>query len=548
MYVLDFYENEDLKISSVALEDTVTVGRSKDIDVTLNHKSVSRHHAIFVLEESNHGEGVMLRDEGSTNGTIVNGRKVKGAAVRIEPRDHIQVGVFGVVLLEEEGPEAPPDMDSEQTLFLDSVVTNWDSLPVERLRVLYEFAGEDLVKEEAALVEVTGRTIRSCLRFDVLSILLESETGIPVVSTWTPEGPRGSLPDPASEEMLERCRREGRVIVAGSDDLGSPRTVDATMRMDFLASTVCVPLANSTEKGYGAILLQSLSATCYDSEDLKFLVLVARTVATSIERQRAESDLLQAKERAEASNRAKSEFLANISHELRTPLHGILSFAGMGVKRHATAVPEKLLGYFQKIQQSGTTLLDLVNDLLDLAKLESGKMDFDFQPTEISVLVATVVDEFVSFGSKGGPSVHFAKPAPRIEARVDGTRIKQVIRNLVGNAVKFSPKSGRVEVEFSEGHGSIIFSVSDEGPGIPEEELEAVFDKFVQSTKTKTGAGGTGLGLAISREIIHAHEGRLWGENNPKGGARFSFEIPTGETAEHHSVDVELLRSGAPSA
>jgi signal transduction histidine kinase len=229
---------------------------------------------------------------------------------------------------------------------------------------------------------------------------------------------------------------------------------------------------------------------------------------------------------AEAANRAKSEFLANMSHELRTPLHSILSFASFGVKRYATPPSDKLGHYFTMIQQSGKTLLALLNDLLDLAKLEAGKMTFDFQPTNLGVLIATVADEFSSLVSERHLTVHWQTPIAAVEAIVDAGKLKQVLRNLLSNAVKFSPKGSTIALAMQHAVQRVIVSVRDQGPGIPENELETVFDKFVQSSRTKTGAGGTGLGLSICREIIMAHQGRIWAINNADGGAEFAFELP----------------------
>lgn len=236
-------------------------------------------------------------------------------------------------------------------------------------------------------------------------------------------------------------------------------------------------------------------------------------------------ELSAAKEAADASNQAKGEFLANISHELRTPLHGILSYARFGIDEASTAEREELSGYFQTISQCSQTLLSLVNDLLDLAKLEAGRMRMQFEQQTILPVVACVVDEFDSLCSER--DIHIRCEASEdVELTFDSERIKQVIRNLLSNAVKFSPPGGCVTVGFRT-HGDVLsVSVADEGHGIPPEELEAVFDKFVQSSKTKSGSGGTGLGLAICRQIIAAHRGRIWAENNPQGGARLSFELP----------------------
>lgn len=241
------------------------------------------------------------------------------------------------------------------------------------------------------------------------------------------------------------------------------------------------------------------------------------------------AELAAAKEKAEASNRAKTAFLANMSHELRTPLHGILSFAGFGIKRHAAATPKKLLSYFQMIERSGRSLLVLLNDLLDLAKLESGAVLFEPQPVDFCGLITSVVGEFGALISERNVEIRFAQPDFRAIGNVDLEKTKQVIRNLLANAVKFSPRGGQVQIDLERGEGTLVVSLSDQGPGVPENELESIFDKFVQSSETQTGAGGTGLGLAICRQIVRAQGGRIWVQNCPTGGARFCTELPAVE-------------------
>ncbi|MCP5419498.1 MAG: PAS domain S-box protein [Gammaproteobacteria bacterium] len=233
-----------------------------------------------------------------------------------------------------------------------------------------------------------------------------------------------------------------------------------------------------------------------------------------------------AKESAETANRAKSVFLANMSHELRTPLHGILSFARLGIKKGGTVAPEKRLHYFQKINESAETLLLLLNDLLDLAKLESGKTSFEFKPTDLGMLICEVINEFTPLAAERGLTIQFQRPQERRNIVLDKLKIMQVLRNLLSNAIKFSLDGGRLEFAMEQREHTVVVSLRDEGVGIPPDELEMVFDKFVQSSKTVTGAGGTGLGLPICREIISSHKGRIWAENNSGGGARFFFEIP----------------------
>jgi signal transduction histidine kinase len=123
-------------------------------------------------------------------------------------------------------------------------------------------------------------------------------------------------------------------------------------------------------------------------------------------------------------------------------------------------------------------------------------------------------------------TVHWQPPTAAVEAIVDAGKLKQVLRNLLSNAVKFAPKGSTIALAMQHAAQGVVVSVRDRGPGIPEDELETVFDKFVQSSRTKTGAGGTGLGLSICYEIITAHQGRIWAANNADGGAEFAFELP----------------------
>jgi len=237
-------------------------------------------------------------------------------------------------------------------------------------------------------------------------------------------------------------------------------------------------------------------------------------------------ELQEAKKMAEAANNAKSTFLSNISHDLRTPMHGILSFASFGIKKHATANPDKILDYFQKIRRSGETLLTLLNDLLDLAKLESGKITYKFRPANLNSLIDIVREEYNSLALEHNLTIRCEHLEANKKITLDADKIRQVLHNLLNNAIKFSPEGGTIDVISFKKADSIVVSIRDQGAGIPGNELESIFDKFVQSSKNKTGADGTGLGLPICREIIAAHKGRIWAENNPDIGANLSFEIP----------------------
>ena len=240
------------------------------------------------------------------------------------------------------------------------------------------------------------------------------------------------------------------------------------------------------------------------------------------------------KEIAELANKSKSEFLANMSHELRTPMHAILSFSNFGIKKFNSAPPEKLLSYFEKINKSGERLLSLLNDLLDLSKLEAGKLGFNFIQNDLCSSLQLCLDEQETQFNNKQLSVHVIKPEYSTEALFDAVKIAQVITNFLSNAIKFSDQGHSLYIEikadelFSDDgiFPGLSLSVTDQGLGIPNGELEQIFDKFVQSSKTKNSAGGTGLGLSICKEFIDAHHGRIWAEHNPKGGSIFNFVIP----------------------
>ena len=251
----------------------------------------------------------------------------------------------------------------------------------------------------------------------------------------------------------------------------------------------------------------------------------------------AEHATREARDAAEEAFRVKTEFVANMSHELRTPLQSIMGFAELGGLRSRGNAA--MADMFNDIHAAGQRMLALVNDLLDVAKLESAVGTIHLERTDLRSLIRPVVRELEPQQQQKLIDLRLELDDTPLIAKADPVRFQQVVRNVLANAIKFSPIGGRIDVQGRiDGQGDICIAVSDQGPGIPAQELDKIFQPFVQSSKTKNGSGGTGLGLAICRKIIDTMDGTIVASNGPAGGAMFCITLPTRNAMETRPAEL----------
>jgi two-component system CheB/CheR fusion protein len=270
--------------------------------------------------------------------------------------------------------------------------------------------------------------------------------------------------------------------------------------------------------------------TDYNATDVEIASLLGDFSWEIVERKRAEIELRQAKEAAEAANRAKSQFLANMSHELRTPMTGVLGMLQFTLN---TSLDRQQRDFIETAHKSARTLLRILNDILDLAKVEAGKLSMEAKPFVLGDCVAGAIDILLPEARCKGLELDCAMSDDLPKTVIgDQVRLLQVLTNLCGNAVKFTQK-GKVEVkvtrggEITEGKEMITFTVTDTGIGIPDDKGHLLFNNFSQIDDSDTRRyGGAGLGLAISRELVERMGGTIAFESTEGKGSKFTFAIP----------------------
>jgi signal transduction histidine kinase len=230
----------------------------------------------------------------------------------------------------------------------------------------------------------------------------------------------------------------------------------------------------------------------------------------------------------EAANRHKSEFLANMSHELRTPLNAIIGFSEVLQERYFGELNEKQAEYTDDILASGRHLLSLINEILDLSKVEAGRMELELAAFDLPLAIDNARTFVRERATRHGITLD-VKVDERLGDYVgDERKIKQILLNLLSNAVKFTPEGGRISINARQTNGSVEISVTDTGIGIAEEDQPKIFEEFRQvGSDNAKKIEGTGLGLTLAKKFVELHGGRIWVESEVGKGSTFVFTLPT---------------------
>ncbi len=498
-------------------------------------------------------------------GTLVGRVALSGTAVRVEDAladpDYVPVddarlqsvrsmlGVpmtrdgkpFGVIAMAREHVEAFTDKQVELVqVFADQAV-----IAIENVRLLTELR-ESLEQQtalaeilevisqsptdvEPVLIAISKAAVRFCGAADATIALREGDAMVLAAHEGPIEAPEIGQRDP-----LDRTTVRGQTILDGATvhvpDLMAAEAAEFSKSQslghaqDFRAVAAAPMLADGG--AVGCIALRKPQPGPFTPRQIELLETFAAQAVIALQNVRLFTEIQEKSRQLEIASQHKSQFLANMSHELRTPLNAILGYTEMMVDGLYGDLPEKAQTTLERVQSNGKHLLGLINDVLDLSKIEAGQLTLAVEEYSVPDMVATVMSATESLAKTKGIALVSALPPALPRGQGDARRLTQVLLNLVGNAIKFTDQ-GKVEIRARQQGDRFKISVIDTGPGIAKADQAKIFEEFQQVDNTSTRKkGGTGLGLSISRKIVELHGGYLAVESEPGKGSNFKITIP----------------------
>ena len=305
---------------------------------------------------------------------------------------------------------------------------------------------------------------------------------------------------------------------------------DSPLRVNLIESGVrailAVPMVRE-DRLIGCLVVSRNRPGDFPAEAVKLLRTFATQSALAIQNARLFKEIEDKSRQLEAASPHKSEFLANMSHELRTPLNAIIGFSEVLGERMFGELNEKQEEYLKDIHASGQHLLSLINDILDLSKIEAGRMELELRDFDLPATLDNALALVRERAGRRGIALVLTVDERLAQVRADERKVRQVVLNLLSNAIKFTPEGGGIDVRAVPVDGMVEISVRDTGVGIAPEDQEAIFEEFRQVGTAAKKVEGTGLGLALSRKFVDLHGGRIWVTSQVGTGSAFTFTIPT---------------------
>jgi signal transduction histidine kinase len=328
----------------------------------------------------------------------------------------------------------------------------------------------------------------------------------------------------AETAMGEAAARRAPMQIADLAERPSAPLRDASLAVGF-RSVLILPLVGP-ERILGALVLQRRATGEFPAETVRLMQTLASQSVLAIQNARLFREIADKSEQLALASQHKSQFLANMSHELRTPLNAILGYAELLVDGIYGELPERPRGVLERIQNNGKHLLALINDVLDLAKIEAGQLNLTLEDYSLPEVVKSVVTATEPLATSKGLKFTAVLQSDMPTAHGDARRVSQVLLNLVGNAIKFTD-AGEVEIRAAADKGQFVLSVRDTGPGIADADQDRIFGEFQQIDNTNTRKkGGTGLGLAISKRMVEMQGGTISVDSALGQGSTFRVVLP----------------------